>query len=188
MNLEKPEEITRALHLVDREIWVVTAATADGRRGGSVVTSVWVDLLDAEHPRLAVGITPSHFTAELLAASETFAVHLLRSDQAAMAWNFASGSGRDRDKLAGLATNTSARGTPILANCLAWLECRCSGSYQAMDRVFYTGDILAGEQVASGQPLRENGFIASLTDSQRRELAAAKAADLELVKSRREPG
>jgi flavin reductase (DIM6/NTAB) family NADH-FMN oxidoreductase RutF len=148
-------------------------------------TAVWVDSLDPARPRLTVGITPGHYTAELVAESETFAAHLLRPDQSAVAWNFVNGSGRDRDKLAGLATNTGARGTPILADCLAWLECRRTGSFTAVDRVFYVADVIAGEQVASGEPLRENAFIASLSDSQRRQLAASKAADLEQVRSRR---
>jgi flavin reductase (DIM6/NTAB) family NADH-FMN oxidoreductase RutF len=155
--------INSALRLVDREIWIVTAPAADGRRGGMT----------------------AHYTAELVAESETFAAHLLRPDQSAVAWNFVNGSGRDRDKLAGLATNTGARGTPILADCLAWLECRRTGSFTAVDRVFYVADVIAGEQVASGEPLRENAFIASLSDSQRRQLAASKAADLEQVRSRR---
>lgn len=176
--------VNSALQLINREIWVITARTADGRRGGMTAAAVWVDTLDSDRPRLTVGITPGHFTAELLAAGETFAAHLLRPDQGPVAWNFASGSGRDRDKLAGLATNTSARGTPILADCLAWLECRRTASYTAVDRVFYVGEIIAGQQVAAGEPLRENAFLASLTDSQRRQLGEAKAADLAAAKSR----
>jgi Conserved protein/domain typically associated with flavoprotein oxygenases, DIM6/NTAB family len=125
-----------------------------------------------------VGITPNHYTAELIGASKAFGAHLLRPDQAAVAWNFADGSGRDRDKLAGIATDTSERGVPILADCLAWLECRCFDRFTAADRIFFWADVIAGQQLGDGPPLRENAFIASLTDGQRQQLAQAKAADL----------
>src|SRR4029450_11193392 len=107
-----------------RELWITTAATRDGRQGGLLATAVLSVSLDPERPRLLVGITPSHYTAELLDASETFGAHLLRPDQGTLAWSFADGSGRHRDKLAGLAMNISPRGAPILADCLARLECR----------------------------------------------------------------
>ena len=179
------DPIERALRLVDREIWIITAA-ANGRRGGLTATSVAATSLDPQRPMLLVGITPNHYTAELIAGSETFAAHLLRPDQAAVAWNFADGSGRDRDKLAGLATNTSPQGAPILVDCLAWLECRCVSRFTAADRLFFWADIIAGQQLSPGPPLRENAFIASLTDSQRRQLATAKAADLALKSQRPE--
>jgi len=172
--------LTSALRLVDRELWIITAATGNGRRGGLTATAVSVGSLDPERPMLLVGITPNHYTAELIAASEAFAAHLLRPDQIAVAWNFADGSGRDRDKLAGLATNASPQGSPILVDCLAWLECRCFDRFAAADRTFFWAEVVAGEQLGDGPPLRENAFIASLTDSQRRQLAQAKAADLAL--------
>ena len=103
-------EINRVLRLVDRELWIITAA-AGGRRGGLTATAVTVGSLDPKRPMLLVGITPSHYTAELLCASEAFGAHLLRPDQGSIAWNFADGSGRDRDKLAGLATNTGVNGS-----------------------------------------------------------------------------
>lgn len=172
------------LRLVDRELWIVTAATGNGRRGGLLATAVTVDSLDPQRPKLLVGITPSHYTAELIGASETFVAHLLRPDQAAVAWNFADGSGRDRDKLAALATNDSPQGAPILVDCLAWLECRLVNRFIAADRLFYWADITDAQTVSPGPPLRENAFVASLTDSQRRQLADAKAADLALQRPR----
>ncbi len=171
-------QINRVLGSIDREIWVISAASPYGRRGGLVATAVLVASLDPNRPMLLVGITPNHYTAELIGASETFGAHLLRPDQTALAWNFADGSGRDREKLAGLETNISVNGAPILADCLAWLECRTVSRFTAADRIFYWAEIVAGEQLGPGPPLRENAFIASLTDSQRKQLAQAKAADL----------
>jgi flavin reductase (DIM6/NTAB) family NADH-FMN oxidoreductase RutF len=181
------DQINGVLRLVDREIWIITAA-ANGRRGGLTATSVAATSLDPQRPMLLIGITPNHYTAELIAGSETFAAHLLRPDQSAVAWNFADGSGRDRDKLAGVATNSSPQGAPVLVDCLAWFEVRWINRFTAADRLFFWADIIAGQQLSRGPPLRENAFIASLSDNQRLQLAQAKAADLALQDSWRRSG
>src|SRR6478609_10965789 len=94
-------QIDTALRLIDRELWIITAASG-GRRGGLLATWVSAASIDPERPILLAGIGPNHFTAELVQSSRAFAAHLLRPDQIELAWNFANGSGRDRDKFAGL--------------------------------------------------------------------------------------
>src|SRR5829696_10406770 len=93
-------QVEAALRLIDRELWIITAAHGD-RRGGLLATWVSAASIDPERPILLAGIGPNHFTAELVQSNNAFAAHLLRLDQIELAWNFASGSGRDRDKLAG---------------------------------------------------------------------------------------
>jgi flavin reductase (DIM6/NTAB) family NADH-FMN oxidoreductase RutF len=175
--------IDAALRLIDREIWVVTAASG-GRRGGLVATWVSSASIDLERPVLMAGIAPNHFTAELIDASRAFAAHLLRPDQVELAWNFSKDSGRNRDKLAGLPVSGST-GPPVLADCLAWLDCRVFARYDAGDRLFYWADVVAagpaksaGTKSATDLPLRERAFIRGLNDEQRRRLAQDRAADI----------
>jgi flavin reductase (DIM6/NTAB) family NADH-FMN oxidoreductase RutF len=165
--------------LIDREIWVVTAA-AGARQGG--LTATWVSMasIDPARPILLAGIAPNHATAELIDASGHFAAHLLRPDQAELARNFAEGSSRDRDKLAGLSTRPGPGGAPILVDALAVLACRVFYRYGAGDRLFYWAEVVAAEQFATASPLREQAFIRSLTDSQRRQLADSREADIAL--------
>jgi flavin reductase (DIM6/NTAB) family NADH-FMN oxidoreductase RutF len=169
--------IEAVARLIDREIWIVTAA--DGPRQGGL-TATWVSLasIDPERPILLAGIAPNHATAELIDSSRHFAAHLLLPDQAEFAWNFAKGTSRDRNKLAGLATREGPAGVPILVDSLAWLACRVIHRYDAGDRLFYWGEVVAGERIANAAPLREQAFVRSLSDSQRRELAAARDADI----------
>src|SRR6476620_897039 len=94
-------QIDAALRLLDREIWIITAADGD-RRGGLVATWVMPASIDPQRPALLAAIGANHFTADLVLASRAFAAHLLRPDQVELAWNFARDSGRSRDKLAGL--------------------------------------------------------------------------------------
>jgi flavin reductase (DIM6/NTAB) family NADH-FMN oxidoreductase RutF len=174
-------QIDAALRLVDREIWIVTAAEGE-RRGGLLATWVSAASIDAARPVLLVGLAPNHFTTELVQTGKAFGAHLLRADQTELARNFANGSGRDRDKLAGLTVQKRASGAPILTDCLAWFDCRVFARYDAGDRLFFWGDVLAAGRYSSpwsGQlsTLREQAFFRSLNEEQRQILIADKAAD-----------
>jgi flavin reductase (DIM6/NTAB) family NADH-FMN oxidoreductase RutF len=170
-------QIDSVLRLIDREVWILTAADGD-RRGGLLATWVSTASIDRERPVLLAGIAPNHFTAELVQASRAFAAHLLRPDQVGLAWNFASGSGRSRDKLAGLTWSAVQTGSPILADCLAWYDCRVFARYDAGDRLFFWANIADAGMVEAGQPLCEQQFIQALTDQQRKQLAADRDADV----------
>jgi flavin reductase (DIM6/NTAB) family NADH-FMN oxidoreductase RutF len=178
----KTSQIDSVLSLLDREVWIVTAA-AGGRRGGLAATWVAPASIDHERPMLLAGIAPNHFTAELIEASGALVAHLLRADQAALAWSFACDSGRGRDKLAGLTTSSTSAGSPILDQCLAWCDCRVFGRYDAGDRLYFWADIVAARQLGSGPVLREQALFQALTDQQREKLAAARQTDIGIQRS-----
>ena len=189
------DQVNAALGLLDREVWIVTAAAGE-RRGGLLATWVASASIDRERPVLLAAIAPIHFTAELIDASRAFAAHLLREDQTDLAWNFARDSGRDRDKLAGLCAletrrvsegvNPSSTGAPVLSDCLAWFTCRVIARYDAGDRLYYWADIAAGEQLHPGQPLRQQTLFRSLTQDQLAHLSACQRADAETLRPRHE--
>ena len=89
------------------------------------MVATWVSAasIDPETPTVLIGLAPNHFTTELVAQSGGFAVHLLDVRQHELVWRFALASGRDTDKLAALDHKAGATGSPILAECLAWLDC-----------------------------------------------------------------
>ncbi len=80
------------------------------------INATWVSQgsIDPQRPVMVAGIAPNHFTAELIDASQCFALHLLNFDQTTMALDFAIGSGRTRDKLINYDLLVGASGTPIL--------------------------------------------------------------------------
>src|SRR6516225_194631 len=87
----------------DRELWLLTAA-AGGRRGGLIATFVSQASIVPDLPRVVVGIAKQHHTWGLIEASGAFALHLLSADELDWVWRFGLQSGRDSDKLDGLAT------------------------------------------------------------------------------------
>jgi flavin reductase (DIM6/NTAB) family NADH-FMN oxidoreductase RutF len=167
------------LRKLRREVWIVTAA-AGGKRGGLLATWVNAASIDPERPTVLASIAPNHFTAELILASRAFGLHLLRKDQVDLAWNFARDSGRDRDKLAGLATTTNITGSPLLTDVLAWLDCRVVTKYHAGDRIFFWVDVVASHQAADVSPLADSDFIAALAPEQRQQLLSDREKDVQI--------
>ena len=171
-------QIESIFRLVNREIWIVTAA--DGPRcGGLVATWVSQASIDRDKPVVLIGIAPNHFTAELIDASQSFALHLISRDAIELAWNFALGSGRDRDKLAGIASARGVTGSPLLRDALAFLECRVFARLASGDRVYYWADIVDSGQPRTGTPLTEQQLIAAATDEQKQQLLASRDADVQ---------
>lgn len=164
---------------IQREVWIVTAADGD-RRGGLLATWVSPASIDRESPTVLAGIAPNHFTAELIEASGSFAAHLITANQLPLAWNFALGSGRDRDKLAGLNSSTAETGAPILTNCLAWLDCRVFFRQDTGDRTYFWADVLAAGTPGAGVPLTDQALFAAASEQQLRQLIANRDADIQL--------
>jgi flavin reductase (DIM6/NTAB) family NADH-FMN oxidoreductase RutF len=178
--MQSPSEIDTFFRLVDREVWIVTAA-AGGKRGGLTATWVAQASIDRERPVILAGLAPNHFTTELVNEGRAFVAHLLAESQTELAWNFSKDSGRERDKLAGLATTISSTGCPILQDCLAWFDCHVFARYDAGDRLFYWADVVAAERRREqGSVLREQAFVRSLTDDQRKTLADQREADVQI--------
>jgi flavin reductase (DIM6/NTAB) family NADH-FMN oxidoreductase RutF len=173
----KANRIQSVLGLVDREIWIVTAAAGD-RAGGLAATWVSAASIDPQRPTMMIGLAPNHFTAELVDAGRAYALHLLDQTQLDLVWRFALSSGRDTNKLDGLAYQAGSTGAPILSDCLAWLECRVIARYDAGDRIFYWGDVVAGEVRETGVALREKRVFAAAADDQRAVLTKSRDTDI----------
>jgi flavin reductase (DIM6/NTAB) family NADH-FMN oxidoreductase RutF len=172
--------IDEVLRLVDREIWLVTAAAGD-RLGGLVATWVSAASIDPEQPVVLIGLAPNHFTAELVAASGRFGLHLLHERHVDLVWRFGLVSGRDTNKLDGLAFRIESDGVPILSDCLAWLGCRVIARYDAGDRLFFWADVVNGEVRDHGTPLREKRVLELATAEQKAALSAARRADVKAL-------
>ncbi|HXG11790.1 MAG TPA: flavin reductase family protein [Gemmataceae bacterium] len=147
-----PAAIAAVFAQLDPEIWLVTARAGD-RRGGLIATFVCQASIVLELPRVVVGIARHHYTWELVEASGAFGLHLLGEEQLEWVWRFGLESGRDFDKLAGLATHTAATGSPLLTDALAWLDCRVEARFDTGDRTLYLAEVADGQRVGSAPPL-----------------------------------
>lgn len=179
------ESIFKSLNQV---IWIVTSGS-NQRFGG--LTATWVHLasIDRESPVIQIGLAPNHFTRELVDRSGWFAVHQLRSDQVDLALNFATGSGRDRDKFANLhQTDSSERchpELPVLADCLSVMQCQVFHQVDCGDRIYFFGDVHDSLQNGSDAPMRESDFFPKCSPNQIAELKQDMADDINLQRPMR---
>lgn len=137
---------------LEHEVWVLTAALG-GRRGGLVATFVSPVSLARAMPRLLVALSVRHNTTDLVRRSSAFGLHLLVEDEIEWVWRFGLQSGRNRDKLAGLALRLGSTGAPILNDATAWLECRVEDSMETGDRTVFLAEVVDAGAPAAFAPL-----------------------------------
>lgn len=172
----KAEEIFRSL---DRELWVVTSATQNGR-GGLLATWVSQASLNPNRPVILAGLAPNHHTTRLVRESGKLAVHLLDADQTDIAWNFCRDSGKQRDKLANVELASHTDSTPILARCHSYLLGQVFACVETGERTYLWADILQAEKFSQSAPLCEKQFLQGCDDEQIRILKADKQGDIAL--------
>jgi flavin reductase (DIM6/NTAB) family NADH-FMN oxidoreductase RutF len=109
-----------------------------------------------------------------------FGLHLISASQLPVAWEFALGSGRTRDKFAGLATMTQRSGAPLLADCVAWFDCQVFARLATGDRTFFWADVQAAGRVRDEMPAREQDLLHGASDEQKRQLLSERDADIRM--------
>ena len=96
-------------------------------------------------------------TYPLVKESGAFAVNILAHDQEEVFRVFAGQKGdRDADRFAGEGVITAATGAPILADCMAWFDCRVIAAHPGGGtHTIFVGEVLAADlgTTADQQPL-----------------------------------
>jgi flavin reductase (DIM6/NTAB) family NADH-FMN oxidoreductase RutF len=145
-------QIGKVYAKLDSPLWLVTAADG-GRRGGFIATTVAQASIVDVMPRQLITVSKRHHTHELIEASGAFAMHLIDETQLELIWRFGLQSGRDVDKLAGLTTRAGATGSPLLADAVAWLDCRVESRMDSGDRTVYLAGVVDGRLQRTDPPL-----------------------------------
>jgi flavin reductase (DIM6/NTAB) family NADH-FMN oxidoreductase RutF len=175
--------------LLDRELWLVTAA-AGGRRGGLIATFVSQASLVAELPRVFVGLAKQHHTWELVEASDAFALHLLTEDHLGWVWRFGTRTGHQFDKFEGLAYQNGVTGSPLLPEVPGWLDCRVEARLDTGDRTIYLAEVVDSAVKPVGPLLTVQRLLNSAPAGRLRELqqqvVADSAVDAEAIRAWRQ--
>jgi flavin reductase (DIM6/NTAB) family NADH-FMN oxidoreductase RutF len=123
---------------------VYVVGVADGGRRNAF-TAAWLMQVSFDPLLLALGVNPGHASFPLLVGGGGFAVSVLSRDQLDLAGHFGTRSGRETDKLAGVSWRAGRTGAPILAEAVAYLECRLTGRIPAGDHEIVIARPVAGE-------------------------------------------
>jgi flavin reductase (DIM6/NTAB) family NADH-FMN oxidoreductase RutF len=134
----QPAEFFRQLTL---GVYVVGVAHGGQR---DAFTAAWVMQVSFDPLLLALSINPQNASYPLLQDGRAFTVNVLKRDQLELARHFGTRSGRDEDKLAGIAWRPGRTGAPILTDALAYFDCAVTGSMPAGDHQLVLGCVADG--------------------------------------------
>ena len=123
---------------------VYVVGVADGGRRNAF-TAAWLMQVSFDPLLLALSVNPGHASFPLLVGGGGFAVSVLSRDQLDLARHFGTRSGRETAKLAGVSWRPGRTGAPILAEAVAYLECRLYGRIPAGDHEIVIARPVAGE-------------------------------------------
>lgn len=119
----------------------VCVVTTIGPHGVHGMTASSFSSVSLDPPLVSVCLgnhLPSH---ALLGAAGKFAISFLGKDQAHIGRRFA-GQERDiTDRFAGLSWITTPNGCPVLADAVAWLDCRVAHAYPGGDHTIFVGEV-----------------------------------------------
>ena len=133
-------------------IAIVTARSA-GNLSGFVAS--WITQVSFVPPLIMVAVNPLHYTYELMVKSNAFAVNILRTDQAELVDVFGKSSGRKVAKFASAAYDPGSTGSPILKDCLAYVDCNVMWASEAGDHVLVVGSVASAAITSDGETLQE---------------------------------
>jgi len=125
-----------------RVVWAV--AQHEGRR--SICPLGWKMNTSGSPHMMAISVAPARFTHGLIAGSGEFVLAWPGEDLAEATLICGTNSGRDLDKFeaAGLTPLPGEHvRTPLVAECIANLECRVVGSLETGDHTIFAGQVLA---------------------------------------------
>ncbi len=137
-------DIQALFHRLGYGVYVIGVAHG-GRR--DAFTAAWLMQVSFDPLLLALSVNPGNASYPLLRESGRFAVSVLARGQLELARRFGTRSGRDEDKLAGVAWRPGQGGAPILEAAPAFLECEVVERRAAGDHVLVVARAVGGRVV-----------------------------------------
>jgi flavin reductase (DIM6/NTAB) family NADH-FMN oxidoreductase RutF len=141
----------------------VTVVTTDGKAGSHGLTANAVASLSLDPPLVLVAVDKQAATLHYLKKNRCFAINILRLDQEDISRQFATPGPKD---FSDLKITTSVTGSPVLAESLAFLDCRVADILPGGDHDIFVGEILAGEYQGGEPLLYFSGKYRRLADEQ----------------------
>ena len=127
----------------------VTVVTTGGAAGLHGMTANAVASLSLDPPLMLVAVDKRALALDYLKKNQCFVVNILRLGQEEISRRFATPGPKDFSDLKTVDGRTES---PILVDCLAYLDCKVVDVLPGGDHEIFVGEILAGE-CHGGEPL-----------------------------------
>ena len=154
----EPPPIARALGRLPSGLYIVTTLAEGGPTGflGSFVMQCGF-----EPPTVSLAVANDRPHLAAIRASGGFTLSILDAASRGLIGAFARRPAPGASPFDGQRLERAPSGAPILADALAWLDCRKVGEHALADHVVVFGEVLAGGVLRAGDPavhLRRNGL------------------------------
>jgi len=150
--------IGRALGRIPSGLFIVT--TLDGREPSGFLASL-VMQTGFEPPTVAVAIGRSRPQLVHVRECGAFALSILDPQSRGLMTPFVRKLDEHESPFDGLKLAKTPKGLNVLAESLAWIECRVAGEHATGDHVVVFGEVVAAETLHDGEPcthVRKNGL------------------------------
>jgi flavin reductase (DIM6/NTAB) family NADH-FMN oxidoreductase RutF len=147
------------MNIIQTALWklinpiAIITARYNGHVSGFIAS--WITQVSFVPPLVMVAMNPLHYTYELVTNSNAFAINILRADQAGLVDLFGKSSGRKVEKFAETLFELGSTGSPILKDCLAFMDCSVKWSKEAGDHIVVVGSIVDAGIISDGDTLQE---------------------------------
>lgn len=147
-----PEALRETMRQWTSGIVIVTTALGDLRLGLTVSSFTSVSL---DPPLVLICLQKNIYSLEVIRKTGVFAASMLRDDQADVSMQFAGQKPlpEGADRFYEIETMTAVTGAPILADALAWVDCRVKAIYDGGGSEIVVGEVVATDQNANLMPL-----------------------------------
>jgi flavin reductase (DIM6/NTAB) family NADH-FMN oxidoreductase RutF len=140
---------------------VAVTSSLEGRPNGMILDSAVRASISPQVPRISVYIHKWHLTHEYVWKTGRYGLHLLHRGQFDLIHQLGFSSGRDRDKMGGLAWRHAELGVPVLSQSYAAFECRVVNTMDAGASTFFLADVVAthpgpGQDIMTADHFRKN--------------------------------
>jgi len=151
------KELAAAVGRIPSGLFIVTARQGSAETG---FLASWVQQCSFVPFQVSVAVKLGRPVADWLVPGAPFVVNILEEDQTELIAHFGKGFALADPAFNGLEVDRSTAGAPVLADALAYLDCRVSGRCRAGDHELFLGEVTAGRVLAEGRPMvhvRKNG-------------------------------
>jgi len=142
-------------------LYVVTVGHGGEEHG---MTANWVTQAAFEPPMVTVAVENGARTIDMIRDAHHFGINVLQKGQRDLAAKLGRSSEQAPHKLKGIKTKPApGANTPVLADCLGWVECRLITTLPAGDHTLVLGEVIAAGADHEGEALTpsEAGFTHS---------------------------
>ncbi len=137
-------------------LWSPLAAVTSrwqGRTNAQIAVAIAAAAIVPDRPRVLVQIYKENYSHDLIYRSRAFALNFLRKDQLQLIKDFGFVSGAARDKLAAVEYGEKVTGSPVLKDCLGYLDCRVVNGMDGGDMTCFLAEVVDGYADPDPEPL-----------------------------------